>query len=153
MIKNAFLGLLLFALSSAALAFNFVDVNGHHHDLAQYKGKWVLVNFWATWCPPCRREIPDLIALAKHDSKDLVILGVAMDYQDPKQVVRFAASEGINYPIILGTDEVTDQIGQVSGLPTSYLYDPQGKMVAFNVGALSREALEHYIAMKSKEAK
>ena len=114
MIKNAFLGLLLFALSSAALAFNFVDVNGHHHDLAQYKGKWVLVNFWASWCPPCRREITDLIALAQHDSKDLVILGVAMDYQDPKQVVRFAASEGINYPIILGTDEVTDQIGQVS---------------------------------------
>lgn len=153
MLKKSLLLLILLAASSAALAFDIVDEKGHHHRLADYKGKWVLVNFWATWCPPCRQEIPDLIALSKHNSKNLVVLGIAMDYQDTKQVSRFAEDAGINYPIVFGSDEISGQIGPIRGLPTTYLYNPQGKIVAYNVGALTREAVENYIAKNSKPTK
>jgi thiol-disulfide isomerase/thioredoxin len=153
MFKKALLGLCLITLTGAALAFDLVDTNGHKQTLAQYKGKWVLVNFWATWCPPCRVEIPDLIALTRNNPKKLVVLGIAMDYQDPKQVSDFVKAKGINYPIIMGDDSVVSQIGQVNGLPTTYLYNPQGKMVAYNVGALTREDVENYMAEKGKSAK
>jgi thiol-disulfide isomerase/thioredoxin len=152
MYKHLFLGICLLALTGSAIAFDLVDSKGGKHSLAQYKGKWVLVNFWATWCPPCRQEIPDLIALTKNNPKKLMVLGIAMDYQDPKKVLAFAESAGINYPIILGDDKVVSQVGEVNGLPTTYLYNPQGKMVAYNVGALTREAVETYMTEKNKSA-
>ncbi|NCS65280.1 MAG: thioredoxin [Hydrogenophilales bacterium CG03_land_8_20_14_0_80_62_28] len=153
MFKKSLLGLCLLTLTGAALAFNLTDSKGRKHSLAGYQGKWVLVNFWATWCPPCRQEIPDLIALTKNNPKKLVVIGVAMDYKDPKEVVAFAQSANINYPIVLGDDKVVAQIGQITGLPTTYLYNPQGKMVAYNVGALTRAAVERYMAAKGSAAK
>ena len=143
-----FLILLLTLLSLRAHAFNLVDSKGKNHSLAQYKGKWVLVNFWATWCPPCLEEIPDLVALHENKKNKLVVLGIAMDYQDPKQVLQFADQMMVSYPVILGDQKVAAQIGAITGLPTTYLYNPEGKMVAYNVGALTREAVERYIHTK-----
>lgn len=131
-----------------AQAFTVVDSNGKTHSLTQYKGKWVLVNFWATWCPPCLEEIPDLNALHENKKNNLVVLGIAMDYRDPKDVLQFADQLMVSYPIILGDRKIAAQIGTISGLPTTYLYNPQGKMVAYNVGALTRQAVERYIANK-----
>lgn len=131
-----------------AQAFTLVDSNGKTHALAQYKGKWVLVNFWATWCPPCLEEIPDLNALHENKKNNLVVLGIAMDYSDPKTVLQFADQLMVSYPIILGDRKIAAQIGAITGLPTTYLYNPQGKMVAYNVGALTRQAVERYIANK-----
>jgi thiol-disulfide isomerase/thioredoxin len=131
-----------------AQAFTLVDSNGKTHTLAQYKGKWVLVNFWATWCPPCLEEIPDLNALHEEKKNNLVVLGIAMDYTDPKTVLQFADQMMVSYPIILGDQKTAAQIGALSGLPTTYLYNPQGKMVAYNVGALTRKAVESYIHKK-----
>ncbi len=141
------LTLLLLTLSCAsAWAFDFTDTQGHPQRLDDYKGKWVLVNFWATWCPPCRAEIPDLIALNKKYSKTkLAIIGVAMEYNDPAEVLGFARSMHINYPIVLGNDSLAGQVGQVEGLPTSYLFNPQGKIVAYQVGALTQQSIESYI--------
>lgn len=138
-----------FAVNTLAAGFSVKDTRGRTHTLSDYKGKWVLVNFWATWCPPCLEEIPDMIALheAYKDTK-LVVIGIAMEYQNPKQVMAFADSMRIPYPIVLGTRSIAAQIGQLPGLPTSYLYDPEGKMVAYNVGALTRKAVEGYIAAK-----
>ncbi len=146
---------LLLALTAAwahADGFQVTDTTGKTHSLAGYKGKWVLVNYWATWCPPCLEEIPDLIAL--HDSKknNLVVIGVAIDFRNAKQVTDFADGLMMTYPIVLGTPKVVSQIGPVQGLPTSYLYNPEGKMVAQQVGALTREAVEKYIASKSTRA-
>ncbi len=137
---------LLVFLSTGALAegFSLRDMQGKTHTLAGYRGKWVLVNFWATWCPPCRDEIPDLIELyEKH--KDLVVIGIAMDYRDPAQVKQFAEEMFISYPLVLGDRRIAAQIGAIPGLPTTYLYNPQGKLAAFNVGALTRQAVETYI--------
>ncbi len=140
--------LVLILASLSAQAFTLTDSKGKTHSLAQYKGKWVLVNFWATWCPPCLEEIPDLVALHENKKNKLVVLGVAMDYQDPKQVVQFADQMMVTYPVILGDHKMAAQIGAIQGLPTTYLYNPEGRMVAYNVGALSRETVERYINTK-----
>lgn len=136
-------------LAGQAQAFTLTDSKGKVHRLDDYKGKWVLVNFWATWCPPCLEEIPDLIKLQDaHKNRDLVVIGIAMDYRDPKYVLEFADSMFINYPIVLGNAQVASQIGPTPGLPTSYLYNPQGKPVARQVGVLTQEAVESYIRAK-----
>ncbi len=135
-------------ISLHAQAFTLVDSKGKTHSLAQYKGKWVLVNFWATWCPPCLEEIPDLVALHENKKNKLVVLGVAMDYKDPKQVLQFADQMMVSYPVILGDQKIAAQIGAIPGLPTTYLYNPDGKMVAYNVGALTKDAVERYISKK-----
>jgi thiol-disulfide isomerase/thioredoxin len=150
MLKKLLLTCLLLNLAATADAFELTDSKGYSHKLSQYKGKWVLVNYWATWCPPCLQEIPDLAALHNNKKNNLVVLGVAMDYQDPRQVISFAREQAIPYPIILGNERSTEQVGPVRGLPTTYLYNPQGKQVAYNVGALTREAVQTYIADKKK---
>lgn len=138
--------LFLILSCSHAWAFDFIDTQGNHQRLSDYKGKWVLVNFWATWCPPCRAEIPDLIALNKQYSKTkLVIIGIAMEYNDPKEVKSFARNMQINYPIVMGSDDLAQQVGQVEGLPTTYLYNPEGKIVAYQIGALTQQTIESYI--------
>lgn len=138
--------LLLLPLSGHA--FSLVDSNGRTHTLEQYKGKWVLVNFWATWCPPCLEEMPDLNALHEDKRNNLVVLGIAMDYRDRQTVLDFAQQMMATFPIIFGDRQIAAQIGTVPGLPTTYLYNPQGKVVAYNVGALKRETVERYIRRK-----
>ena len=139
--------LLALAVSWAQAAdFRVTDTKGKTHTLSGYKGKWVLVNYWATWCPPCLEEIPDLIALHENKKNNLVVIGVAMDYRDPKQVIDFAEGLFVDYPIVLGNAKVVSQIGPVRGLPTTYLYNPEGKMVAQQVGAITRAMVESYIA-------
>lgn len=144
-------GLVLALVAGWAQAngFKVVDTAGKTHTLAGYKGKWVLVNYWATWCPPCLEEIPDLIALHGNRKNNLVVIGVALDYRDPRQVTDFAEGLMVDYPIVLGNARVVSQIGPVRGLPTTYLYNPEGKMVAQQVGMITREAVESYIASKT----
>jgi thiol-disulfide isomerase/thioredoxin len=136
-----------------AAGFSVTDTAGKSHSLAGYKGKWVLVNYWATWCPPCLAEIPDLIELHENKKNNLVVIGVAVDFRGAKQVTDFAESMMISYPIVLGSSEVINQIAPVQGLPTTYLFNPEGKMVAQQVGPVTRESVESYIASKSVRGK
>ena len=150
------LGGLLLALAATwaqAADFRLTDTQGKTHTLSGYKGKWVLVNYWATWCPPCLDEIPDLIALHENKKNNLVVIGVAMEYRSAKQVTDFAEGLLVDYPIVLGNDQVVRQIGPVQGLPTTYLFNPDGRMVAQQVGAITREMVESYIASKSAPVK
>lgn len=154
MIRKIFISLLAVLLLSTATAqaegFRFQDTQGKTHTLAGYRGKWVLVNFWATWCPPCLDEIPELVSLHEgRRSKDLVVIGVAVDYPSQKEVIRFVDDYFISYPVVLGSYQSAAQVGPVDGLPATYLYNPQGKLVAQHVGALTRKAVENFIAGKS----
>lgn len=147
---------LVLALSvswAQADGFKVTDTTGKTHTLAGYKGKWVLVNYWATWCPPCLQEIPDLIALHENKKNNLVVIGVALDFRNAQQVTDFADGLMVNYPIVLGNSQVVNQIGPVQGLPTTYLYNPDGKMVAQQVGAITRAAVESYITSKNGRTK
>ncbi len=134
--------LLLFVLQ--AEAFQFKDMQGKLHTLADYKGRWVVVNFWATWCPPCLEEIPDLISLYE-SRKDVMVIGVAMEFSDPDVVMKFAESMSISYPTVLGNRHIASQLDEISMLPSTYFFDPDGRPAARKLGIVSRESIEAFI--------
>jgi thiol-disulfide isomerase/thioredoxin len=145
--------LLLAAGGAAAQEFAFKDMQGQVQRLSDYRGKWVLVNFWATWCPPCLEEVPDLVALHEaHRKTDLVVIGVALD-SSRESVVGFVAKKQVSYPIVLGDYDLAAQVGEVNALPTSYLFDPTGKLVSYQEGIVTRESVESYIKSKNKKQK
>lgn len=134
----------------AAGGFSLKDMDGKTHTLAGYKGKWVLVNFWATWCPPCLEEMPDLVLLHdKRKNKDFEVIGIAVDYKSADEIRRFADDNLISYPLVLGEDKVIEQFGSADVLPTSYLYNPQGKLVKLHRGLITRSMIEKIISGKN----
>jgi thiol-disulfide isomerase/thioredoxin len=137
--------LAMFAGTAAAEPFVMTDAAGKTHRLADYRGKWVIVNFWATWCPPCLEEIPDLVSIAE-SRKDVQVFGIAMEFQDAPQVLQFAEGMFVNYPIVLGDEKVAKQMGQVSGLPTTFIFDPTGALATRHQGKLTRKQIEDLIA-------
>jgi thiol-disulfide isomerase/thioredoxin len=145
--------LLLSAGAASAESFVFKDLQGHEQRLQDYRGKWVLVNFWATWCPPCLEEIPDMVALHEaHKNNDLAVIGVALD-STKESVIEFVAKYKISYPIVFGNYDLAEQVGEVDVLPTSYLFDPTGKLVSYQQGMVTRESVESYIKSKNKTRK
>jgi thiol-disulfide isomerase/thioredoxin len=146
--KKLFLFALLACFIGAAGAqqFSLTDASGKIHRLSDYRGKWVLVNFWATWCPPCLEEMPDLGALYDaRRGKDLIVIGVAVDFQNPREVIEFADNMLVSYPIVLGDKKVTDQFARIRGLPTTLIYDPKGELVKTHLGAITRKQVEAII--------
>ena len=137
------------AASEASLAIPTLD--GATANLDQYKGKVVLVNFWATWCEPCKTEIPWLIDFNhKYGPKGLVILGIAMDDEGKKAVQPWVASKRfdvngqqvpMDYPILLGNDKIADKFGGILGLPTSMLYSRDGRKIKTIVGLINYQDL------------
>lgn len=138
--------LLILPFSGYAADFSLEDMQGKMHRLADYRGKWVLINFWATWCPPCVSEIPALTSLHDaHKDNDLVVIGIAIDSGSRRKVADFAKARGISYPVVMGNAEITAQIGEMEVLPTSYLYAPNGEQVSYQPGEVTREGIEAYI--------
>jgi len=110
------------------------DISGAVVDKANWTGKVILVNFWATWCPPCREEIPEMILLQRQFRDQLLIVGVSEDDDTPANVWRFAQHSRINYPIVMATPEVIAAYGGVPALPTTFLIDTQGRVVGKHAG-------------------
>ncbi len=122
-----------------AINFEFVDVNGKNLKLSDFKGKWVLVNFWAPWCPLCWVEVPTLNELNKR--KDFVVIGVGLDYGPDENVVKDTANRhSIEFHAVVAggarrnPDSPFRQVGPVDFYPTSYIYDPNGEIVMFIPG-------------------
>jgi thiol-disulfide isomerase/thioredoxin len=133
----------------------FKDLNDKDVTLAQYKGKVVLVNFWATWCAPCKVEIPWMIEFQKkYGPRGFTILGVSMDEDGKKAVQPFldkerfdvdGQQEAMNYPIVLGNDAIAGKFGGIIGLPTSMLYSRDGKKVRTIVGLVNHDDIAKVI--------
>ncbi len=110
------------------------DLQGHVISTADFRGHVVLLSFWATWCEPCRLEIPELEKLQSRYKKQLQIIGVSMDDAPPQEVAQFAERAGINYSIVMGSPEIVKEYGGVPALPTNFLINPEGKVVQKHVG-------------------
>ena len=129
--------------------FSLTDLNGKTHKLSDYRGKWVVVNYWATWCPPCRKEIPDFVKFQQKHPKDVQILGIAYEDADPDKLKRFANEFSINYPIL--TVDVYNPPGGIlnsTPLPTTVIYDPSGRRVEKRIGPMHERDLEAAINPK-----
>ena len=135
---------ILLSLTMNVNAFQFQDTDGKFHTLSDYKGRWVIINFWATWCPPCLEEIPDLIALYE-GREDVMVIGVAMEFSDPEVVMAFVESMSITYPTVLGNRRIASQLDDISMLPSTYFFDPDGKPAARKLGLVTRKSIEIFI--------
>jgi len=118
-----------------APAFSGMDIQGKGMiNIRNYKGKVVLINFWATWCPACREEIPGLIKLREKYKNKLEVIGISVDRGGVKGVKKFARKFGITYPLIMGTSDLVRSYGGIQAIPTSFLVDKDGDLVKKIVG-------------------
>jgi len=119
--------------------FSLKDADGNAVSLSDYRGKVVLVNFWATWCGPCEAEIPWFIEFEKKfKDQGFAVLGVSMDDDGWKSVRPYVASHKINYRIMIGSEVVSQQFGEIESLPTSFVLDREGRIASNHIGLVDK---------------
>jgi len=132
--------------------FSLPDLSGNTVTLSSYRGKVVLLDFWATWCEPCREETPHFVDFQnRYGSQGLQILGVSMD-DSPEPVRDFAQKFQINYPVVMGTAKTGELYGGILGLPVAYLIDREGRIRSRHIGATNPEVFEKEISALLNEA-
>jgi len=134
-------------LTVLAVEMPLTDTHGNKVNLSSYQGKWIVVNYWATWCPPCIIEMPELQAF--HDrhaaTDDAIVLGINTELIGEQQLQQFLDDYFITYPIFVSKPTQQSELGLIPGLPTTFLVTPQGKVVARQVGPVTEEMIEQFI--------
>ena len=134
-------------LTAFAVDMPLIDTHGNKVNLSSYQGKWVVVNYWATWCPPCIIEMPELQAF--HDrhatTDDAMVIGINTELIGKQQLLNFLEDYFITYPIFVSKPVQQSELGLIPGLPTTFLVTPQGKVVARQVGPVTQEMIEQFI--------
>jgi thiol-disulfide isomerase/thioredoxin len=128
-----------------AAAAHLVDITGRTIAMDDLHGKVVLVNFWATWCGPCREEIPALMALQDRYRGRLVVLGLSIDESPVGDVAAFAKQVGINYPVVMATDDVQQAFGGIASVPSTFLVNPEGKILLRHLGSIDPQQVEQEV--------
>lgn len=144
------------SVAQQAPDFKVTDLKGKNHSLSDYAGKVLFLNFWATWCPPCKAEIPDFVEVYKtHREKGLEILGISLDVKGREAVVTFVEKYEINYPVVLEdksvTEELVDKFEPGQFIPATIIIDRQGRIRQKHVGLLEKKTLLEYYQMYSAE--
>jgi peroxiredoxin len=133
-------------VGSDAPAFTLADLNGKAVSSDAFKGKVVILDFWATWCPPCKEEIPHLVRLqSKYRGQGLEIVGLALDAGGAKDVRPFAEEHDVNYTMLIGSEDITKAYGNITMIPTTFVIDRNGKIVHRFVGYTAPEVFEQTI--------
>lgn len=136
----------------AAPDFRISDLEGKTHTLNDYRGKILLINFWATWCPPCRAEIPDFVEVyAAEKDKGLAILGISVDDLPASELQNFVQRYKINYPVALATSEIINQFQPGEFIPTTIIIDKNGRIRHKHVGLLDKKTLLKYLNLLRTE--
>ena len=129
--------------TKAAPEWQLKDLDGKPVKLSDFNGKVVILNFWATWCPPCRKEIPTFVSLQKqYGDKGLVVIGVSLDEKGPVAVKPFVSKMAINYPIVMGDPKTAADYGGIAVVPTTFVIDRNGKIAAEHQGDAERATFE-----------
>jgi len=154
---RAILSLMLFGstanVHAAAVDFVLADLSGNPVHLSDFRGKWVVVNYWATWCGPCREEMPELDAFYQaHKDSDAVVLGVNLEDVKRKTLEQFLKKIPVSYPILPDHASDSGPLGPIPGMPTTYVVSPQGEIAAWQVGGITRKLLENFLAAQNKPA-
>lgn len=134
--------------------FILTSTDGKQINLSDYKGKIVILDFWATWCAPCRKGIPDLVEIQKEYKDNVVIIGISLDQQNTiSNVIPFMKEFGINYPVVYGNEKVVADYGYIQSIPTSFIIDAKGNIVNSFIGLVAKEAyaktIKNLIEIKS----
>lgn len=142
--------LLVVVISEAdAVDYKLPDTNGQIQSLDQYKGKWVIVNYWATWCNTCMKELPELIGFHENNKdQDAVVVGINFEFIEKEDLKEFVNNKSIPYSVLTTEPVRKTPLGSVPALPTTYIINPQGKVVAGEIGIVTQENLETYIKQK-----
>ena len=131
--------------------FALPDLDGKIHRLSDYRGKWVVVNYWATWCPPCLEEIPELEDFhSEHHKRDAIVVGINYEDSDPAYLKSFVAENMISYPILRANLTRPPVFGRLYGLPTSFIVSPEGKLVQTKTGSVTKAFLDSVIKQFNK---
>jgi peroxiredoxin len=131
--------------SKLAPEFSLTDLSGRPLRLSDYRGKVVILDFWATWCEPCKEEIPHFVDLQnKYGAQGMQVLGISMDDSEPP-VREFQQQYKMNYPVAVGTSKLADEFGGILGLPITFVIDRQGQIVSRHVGATAAAVFEEEI--------
>ena len=141
---------------AGGIKFSAPDLQGKEHKLEDYKGQWVVVNYWATWCPPCVDEIPELIEFhEKHNQNGAkipaVVLGVNFENVEESELKTFIEEFFISYPILKVDTDKTPPFGRIIGLPTTFVISPEGKLVETKIGGVNMDWLESIIKPAKSE--
>ncbi len=139
--------------SSQASDFTVKDLRGRKISLSDYSGEVVFLNFWATWCPPCRDEIPGFVEVYKqYKDKGMEIIGISLDDRvNPESVLKFVEKYKINYPIIMGTEKIRNDYDPGPYIPTTIIIDQEGKIRHRHIGYMNKETLKSYFLKLTEE--
>ncbi len=124
-----------------AFDFSLQSIEGNFIKLSDFKGKVIVLDFWATWCAPCREGIPDLIEIQKEFKNQVQVIGITVDRDPLKVVPPFVKEFKINYPILIGSDEVYKQYGGIDAIPTTFIIDREGKIRNKIIGLVEKQVL------------
>jgi len=136
--------------SSLANAWSLSDQQGKSYQQNASHGAWVLVNFWAPWCPSCLAEMPSLVRMQQQRPHVLRIIGVAVMYRSRQSVEEVVQKMHVNYPIVMGNEDIASEFGSIRGLPTSFLYAPNGKLMATYSGRVPISVVEQQLPSSLK---